>query len=40
MPSPIGDRLFFAAMIDYLQRGPSSLDAILAGLDAAWPDDT
>ena len=40
MPPPIGDRVFFDAMMTYLADGPGSLDRILAELDAAWPDDT
>ena len=39
MPPPIGDGLFWDAMIRYLDKGPDSLDAILAELEAAWPDD-
>jgi serine/threonine protein kinase/ABC-type glycerol-3-phosphate transport system substrate-binding protein len=39
MPPPIGNELFWAAMMRYVQEGPASLDAILAELDAAWPDD-
>jgi DNA-binding SARP family transcriptional activator/class 3 adenylate cyclase/ABC-type glycerol-3-phosphate transport system substrate-binding protein/type II secretory pathway predicted ATPase ExeA len=40
MPPPIGDEVFFQAMMTYLEEGPDSLDRILARLDAAWPDDT
>jgi hypothetical protein len=40
MPPPVGDRVFFDAMMTYLAEGPGSLDRILAELDAAWPDDT
>jgi alpha-glucoside transport system substrate-binding protein len=39
MPPPIGDELFWDAMMRYAAEGPASLDAILAQLDAAWPDD-
>jgi serine/threonine protein kinase len=39
MPPPIGDDLFWDAMMRYARQGPQSLDAILAKLDAAWPDD-
>ena len=39
MPPPIGTDLFWAAMMRYATEGPSSLDAILANLDAAWPND-
>jgi alpha-glucoside transport system substrate-binding protein len=39
MPSPIGDDLFWDAMMTYAREGPESLDRILAELDAAWPDD-
>jgi hypothetical protein len=35
MPPPIGDRLFFDAMMTYLAEGPDSLDRILTELDAA-----
>jgi alpha-glucoside transport system substrate-binding protein len=45
MPPPIGGPdeetevgLFWNAMMRYAREGPSSLDAILAELDAAWPD--
>jgi serine/threonine protein kinase/ABC-type glycerol-3-phosphate transport system substrate-binding protein len=47
MPPPIGGPLeegdvglFWNAMMRYAAEGPGSLDAILAELDAAWPDDT
>jgi alpha-glucoside transport system substrate-binding protein len=39
MPPPIGDDLFWAAMMTYATEGPERLDAILAELDVAWPDD-
>ena len=39
MPPPIGDDLFWAAMMRYAREGSVSLDAILSELDAAWPDD-
>ncbi len=39
MPPPIGNGMFWDAMIRYVREGPGSLDAILADLDAAWPDD-
>ena len=38
MPPEIGADLFWDAMMRYVREGPESLDAILAGLDAAWPD--
>jgi alpha-glucoside transport system substrate-binding protein len=45
MPPPIGAPLrpedvglFWGAMMRYATEGPESLDAILAELDAAWPD--
>jgi alpha-glucoside transport system substrate-binding protein len=38
MPPPIGDRVFFDAMITYVEEGPGGLDEVLAELDAAWPD--
>ncbi|HET6790575.1 MAG TPA: extracellular solute-binding protein [Actinomycetota bacterium] len=38
MPPPIGDDLFWAAMMQYVREGPDSLDEILSDLDAAWPD--
>ena len=40
MPPPVGNDLFWDAMMRYAREGPDSLDAILAELDAAWPDDT
>jgi DNA-binding SARP family transcriptional activator/class 3 adenylate cyclase/ABC-type glycerol-3-phosphate transport system substrate-binding protein len=40
MPRPIGDDLFWAAMMQYVREGPDSLDEVLSELDAAWPDDT
>ena len=39
MPPPIGQGLFWDAMMRYATEGPERLDAILAELDAAWPDD-
>ena len=39
MPPPIGNGMFWDAMIRYMEEGPDSLDTILAELDAAWPDD-
>ena len=39
MPAPIGNGLFWAAMMRYAREGPASLDATLTELDAAWPDD-
>ncbi len=39
MPPEIGAELFWGAMMRYATEGPESLDAILAELDAAWPDD-
>jgi len=39
MPPPIGNDLFWAAMMRYAREGPESLESILAELDAAWPDD-
>jgi DNA-binding SARP family transcriptional activator/ABC-type glycerol-3-phosphate transport system substrate-binding protein len=38
MPPPIGDGLFWAAMMQYVREGPDSLDEVLSDLDAAWPD--
>jgi alpha-glucoside transport system substrate-binding protein len=40
MPPPIGNGVFWDAMITYFDEGPESLDQILAEIDAAWPDDT
>jgi hypothetical protein len=37
MPRPIGDGLFWSAMMTYVREGPESLDMILSELDAAWP---
>ena len=39
MPPPVGNDLFWDAMMRYAREGPESLDTILAELDAAWPDD-
>ena len=39
MPPEVGRNAFWDAMIRYLEKGPDSLDAILADLEAAWPDD-
>jgi alpha-glucoside transport system substrate-binding protein len=39
MPPEIGADLFWKAMMRYAREGPASLDAILAELDAAWPED-
>jgi ABC-type glycerol-3-phosphate transport system substrate-binding protein len=38
MPPPIGDRLFWDAMMTYVQEGPDSLDEVLTSLDEHWPD--
>jgi alpha-glucoside transport system substrate-binding protein len=38
MPTPIGDDLFFAAVMTYVQEGPDHLDEVLAFLDEHWPD--
>jgi alpha-glucoside transport system substrate-binding protein len=38
MPQDVGGDLFWGSMMTYLDQGPSSLDRILARLDAAWPD--
>jgi alpha-glucoside transport system substrate-binding protein len=37
MPPKVGRNAFWDAMIRYMQTGPDSLDAILADLEAAWP---
>lgn len=39
MPPEVGTNPFWQAMIRYLDDGPQSLDAILAELEAAWPED-
>jgi alpha-glucoside transport system substrate-binding protein len=39
MPTEVGVDSFFGAMKTYLTEGPKSLGAILADLEAAWPDD-
>jgi ABC-type glycerol-3-phosphate transport system substrate-binding protein len=39
MPPRVGAEPFWGAMMTYLRHGPRSLDRILAGLDARWPDD-
>lgn len=36
MPPPIGDRIFWNAMMTYVRQGPESLDEVLAELDEAW----
>jgi len=38
MPPPVGDQLFFDAMMRYIREGPESLDGVLQELDDAWPD--
>jgi alpha-glucoside transport system substrate-binding protein len=38
MPAGFGDRVFWDAMMTYVEEGPDSLDEVLAELDAAWPD--
>jgi hypothetical protein len=35
----VGTNRFWDAMTRYMVEGPESLDAILADLEAAWPDD-
>jgi serine/threonine protein kinase/ABC-type glycerol-3-phosphate transport system substrate-binding protein len=37
MPPKVGRNAFWDAMIRYMQTGPNSLGAILADLEAAWP---
>jgi alpha-glucoside transport system substrate-binding protein len=39
MPVEVGTNRFWDAMTRYMVEGPESLDAILADLEAAWPDD-
>ena len=39
LPPKVGTSRFWDAMIRYLEQGPDGLDAILAGLESAWPDD-
>ena len=39
MPPKVGTGPFWNAMLRYLEKGPGSLDGILADLEAAWPDD-
>jgi alpha-glucoside transport system substrate-binding protein len=38
MPPEVGAGAFWRGMVDYVDRGPASLDGILAGIDAAWPE--
>jgi serine/threonine protein kinase/ABC-type glycerol-3-phosphate transport system substrate-binding protein len=40
MPPPVGQDLFWKAMMTYAAEGPGSLDGILKELDAAWPSDS
>jgi alpha-glucoside transport system substrate-binding protein len=37
MPPEIGAGAFWDGMVEYIDQGPSSLDGILSGIDAAWP---
>ena len=37
MPSAVGGGSFWTGMVDYTRNGPSSLDGILAEIDASWP---
>jgi alpha-glucoside transport system substrate-binding protein len=39
LPPEVGTGRFWSAMIRYLEKGPDSLDAILADLEEAWPVD-
>jgi hypothetical protein len=39
MPPEIGEDRVRDVVMTYAEKGPGSLDRILAGLDAAWPDD-
>jgi serine/threonine protein kinase/ABC-type glycerol-3-phosphate transport system substrate-binding protein len=39
MPPEIGQGMFWESMMRYLEQGPGSLDAILAELETAWPED-
>ncbi len=38
MPAEIGSGAFLTGMVDYIDSGPSSVDRVLAGIEAAWPD--
>lgn len=37
MPAAVGSGSFWTGMIDYVKGGPSSLDGVLADIEASWP---
>jgi alpha-glucoside transport system substrate-binding protein len=37
MPAAVGSGSFWSGMIDYVRGGPSSLDGVLADIEASWP---
>ena len=39
MPAEIGSGAFWTGMVDYIDSGPSSVDRVLAEIEAAWPAD-
>jgi len=37
MPSAVGSGSFWTGMVEYMQEGPDSLDAVLEDIEASWP---
>jgi alpha-glucoside transport system substrate-binding protein len=37
MPPEVGAGAFWQGMVDYIDQGPDSIDAVLARIEAAWP---
>jgi alpha-glucoside transport system substrate-binding protein len=37
MPPEVGSGTFWTGMVEYMQKGPSSLKSVLADIDASWP---
>jgi alpha-glucoside transport system substrate-binding protein len=38
MPAQVGSGSFWTGMVEYMQKGPGSLDQVLADIDASWPE--
>jgi alpha-glucoside transport system substrate-binding protein len=37
MPPEVGSGSFWTGMVEYMQKGPSSLDGVLADIESSWP---
>jgi alpha-glucoside transport system substrate-binding protein len=38
MPAAVGSGSFWTGMLEYVKSGPSSLDGVLANIEASWPE--